>query len=38
MKAIKSRENCLNLLKCTLSSSYFDIKNKGILNSNRIDW
>ena len=28
-KAIKSRENCLVLLKSTLVSNYFDIKNKG---------
>ena len=28
-KAIKSRENCLVLLKSTLVNNYFDIKNKG---------
>lgn len=30
LKAIKSRENCISLLRSTLGSNYFDLKNKGI--------
>ena len=29
LKAIKSRENCLSLLRATLMNTYFDQKNKG---------
>ena len=29
VKAIKSRENCISLLRSTVSSNYFDLKNKG---------